>query len=68
MRNYLALSLDIFNQFFNGQGMNFGFKTHFTTNFGQSHNNIIEKGPDKKIEIDISFEDMMNGFSRRFNL
>ncbi len=59
---------DIFNQFFNGQGMNFGFKSHFTTNFSQSHNNIMEKGPDKKIEIEISFEDMMNGFSRRFNL
>jgi chaperone protein DnaJ len=59
---------DIFNQFFNGQGMNFGFKSNFTTNFSNSTNHIIEKGPDKKIDIEISIEDMMNGFTRRFNL
>ena len=59
---------DIFNRFFGGgagggmpAGMNFSFTSSSTSSRG-----IAPKGPNKKIEIEISIDEMMNGATKRF--
>jgi len=57
---------DIFQQFFGGGmggmgGMNFSFNSSSSRN-----NAMAQKGPNKKIEIEIDIVEMMNGATKRF--
>ena len=63
---------DIFQQFFGGggmggmpgfPGMNFSFNRTSSRTGG-----VIHKGPNKKIEIEISIKEMMNGATKRFSI
>lgn len=59
---------DIFRSFFGGMGgggggMNFSFNTSSTTT---RTGGMAQKGPNKKIEIEITIGEMMNGVTKKF--
>jgi len=60
---------DIFQQFFGGHGMG-GMFGNFGVNINRHHADVQKqrKSADKKIQIGISIEDMINGCVKRFNL
>lgn len=60
---------DIFSQFFGGgMGGGFSFNSNFSSHHHHHHESVRQKGPDKRVEIQISISDSMNGATKHCKL